>query len=232
MSPVVRTGLVFGLAIVGALLGTSLLSLINGLFSCLSFISVIALGLGAGYTAAKVSGATRDQRLSRGATAGAIAGGVVLVLGTIALVALSSLPFYQQAMQVRIDQALSDAIQQNPELRDAQGDLTQLFSSPMLTGFSVIGNVCSNLFNLVLLALTGLLGSLFWKGAPNVGAYVPAGGAPYNAPSSGSYIPTQNYGSQTYGNQPTNPSYDAQAGQGTSEGGARVYDPNDPNRPQ
>ncbi len=232
MSPVVRTGLVFGLATVGVLIGTSLLGLVNGLFGCLSFISVIALGLGAGYTAAKVSNASRDQRVGRGATAGAIAGGIVLVLGTILLVGLSSLPFYQQATQAQMNQVLNDAIQQNPELRDAQGDLSQIFASPMMTGFSVIGNLCSGLINLVLLVITGLLGSLFWKGAPMAAGYVPAGAAQYNVPPSGSYVPTQTYGSQGYGNQPTNPSYDAQAGQGNSEGGARVYDPNDPNRPQ
>ncbi len=231
MSPVVRTGLVFGLGAVGVMLGSSLLGLINGFLSCLGFLGMIALGLGAGYTAAKVSNATRDQRIGRGATAGAIAGGIALVLGTIVLIGLASLPFYQAATQAQVAQQLSQLQQQNPELQGSEADLTALTSAFSVAG-GVIGAFCSGLFNFVLLLLTGLLGALFWKGTP---AYVPAGGANFAGTPTGGFIPNQS-GGQTYGNQaygaPTDPAGGQTYGNQVDQGSARIYDPNDPNRPQ
>lgn len=205
MSPVVRAGLVFGLAAVGAVAGSMLLPI-----PCISFISVIALGLGAGYTAAKNTNATRDQRIGRGATSGAIAGGITLVGGTIAVIAISQLPFMQAQIQAGVNQAL----QQNPELAGSGIDPAAI-AALAAGGFGIIGGICGGLINFITLLITGLLGALFWKGAP---AYVPASGATYGAPATGGYVPNQT-GSQTYGNQ-------------ANEGGPRVYDPNDPNRPQ
>ncbi|HEY0604953.1 MAG TPA: hypothetical protein VGD58_18685 [Herpetosiphonaceae bacterium] len=217
MSGTVRTGLVFGLGAVGAMIGSSLLALLNPAFGCLSFISIIALGLGAGYTAPKVTMATREQRIGRAATAGAIAAGVVLVLGAIAVIVLSLLPFYQAAIDQQLQNQLQQAFEQDPALRDQQAELTEMFSS-MATGFGVIGGICSGLLNGIVMLLMSLLGALFWKGAP-AAAYVPAGGS---AVPGQFYSPTD----QPYGT-PTQPYRDP-----GDPGGARVYDSNDPNRPQ
>jgi len=217
MSPVVRAGLVFGLAAVAAVAGSALLPI-----PCLGFLSVIALGLGAGYTAAKNTNATRDQRVGRGATAGAIAGGVALVGGTIAVIAISQLPFMQAQIQAGVNQAL----QQNPELAETGLDPAQLAALAAGAG-GIVGGLCGGLINFIAMLITGLLGALFWKGAPT---YVPAGGANYGTPPAGGYIPNQS-GGQTYGT-PTDPASGQPYGNQSDQGGARIYDPNDPNRPQ
>jgi hypothetical protein len=190
-------------------------------------LAVIALGLGAGYTAAKNSNSTRDQRIGRGATAGAIAGLIALVGTAIAVAGISQLPF----MQAQVQAGINEALQQNPELSGSGID-PAAFAQIAAGAGGIIGGICGGIINFLTMLLCGLLGALFWKGSPNMGGYIAAGAGQYNAPPAGSYIPSQNYGNQSYGNQPTNPSYDAQAGHGSSEGGARVYDPNDPNRPQ
>lgn len=66
------------------------------------------------------------------------------------------------------------------------------------------------------MALSGLLGALFWKGAASQAQYMPAGGTTYTPPPTGT-----TYGGQPYGSTPSD-----------TDGGARIYDPNDPNRPQ
>lgn len=217
MSGTVRAGLIFGLGAVGAMLGSALLGLVNPVFGCLSFISIVALGLGVGYTAPKITMATREQRIGRAATAGAIAAGVVLVLGAAALIVLSLLPFYQAAMQNQLQNQLQQAIQQDPAFRDQQAELTELFNTAA-TGFGVVGGFCSGLFNGVVMLLMSLLGALFWKGAP-AATYVPAGG---------SYVPNQTYSTP---NQPYGTPDQSYRDPG-DPGGARVYDSNDPNRPQ
>lgn len=222
MSPVVRTGLVFGLAAVGAVAGSALLPI-----PCIGFLSAIALGLGAGYTAAKTTNATRDQRIGRGATAGAIAGGIVLVGGTIAVIVISQLPFMQAQIQASVNQAL----QQNPELAGSGLDPATI-ASFAAGGFGLIGGLCGGLINFIVMLITGLLGALFWKGTP---AYVPAGGANFAGTPAGGFIPNQS-GGQTYGNQtygaPTDPAGSQTYGNQADQSGARIYDPNDPNRPQ
>jgi hypothetical protein len=71
-------------------------------------------------------------------------------------------------------------------------------------GLGLVGFMCG-IVNFVLMLISGALGGLMWKGAPATANYVPAGG---------SYTPNMTY---------SNPG---------DESGARVYDPNDPNRPQ
>ncbi len=227
MSPTVRAGVVFGLATVGAVAGATLLPI-----PCLSFLAVVALGLGAGYTAAKNSNATRDQRVGRGATAGAIAGGIALVGTAIAIPIITMLlPSYQEQIQAGVNQAL----QQNPELADSGLDPSSLATLVAGAG-GVIGGVCGGMINFIVMLLTGLLGALFWKGAPAGAGYVPAGNMGYGPPS-GSYIPSQTndpsygtppntqaggmpYGGQDHGTPPS------------QESGARIYDPNDRDRSQ
>lgn len=206
MSGTVRAGLVFGLAAVGAVIGSTLLPI-----PCLSLFAVIALGLGAGYTAAKTTNATRDQRVGRGLTAGAIAGGIALVGTTIAIIVFSQLPFVQNQIQAQVGQAL----QQNPDLGESGLDPAQL--AQLATGLGgVVGGFCAGIMNFLIMLICGLLGALFWKGAA-AGQYVPAGGSPYTPPQGGSYIPNQT-NTTGYGGTTTTP----------NEGGPRIYDSNDP----
>lgn len=208
MSGTVRAGLLFGLAAIVASIAALFLPI-----PCVNFIlsigSVIALGWGAGFTAAKTTGATSDQRLGRGLTAGAIGGVVVLIGSVIALIALSGVIMSIPGIQEQI----SEALQQNPDAANLNPDDVGTFLG---AGLGVVG-FCMGLVNFLLMLLGGLIGGLSWK-APAAAAYVPAGGSAYT-PASGGYVPTQT-SSSTY-TPPTE-----------SEGGARIYDPNDPNRPQ
>lgn len=251
MSGTVRAGLVFGLAALLAFIGGTLL---NALIPCVGFIvaivSVIALGWGAGQTAAKTTNAAQGQGTGRGATAGAIGGTVLLIGSVIAFLALSSvitsLPGFEDQLQ--------QALQQNPDANIDPNDAGAFLG----IGFGVVGFGCG-IMNFVLMLIGGLIGGAMWKGTGGTAAYVPAGGTTYGAPPSGSYIPSQTdqtYGNQTYGDQPSgsqpygNQTYGDQPSGGqpygnqtygnppsygnqqNPEGGARVYDPNDPNRPQ
>jgi|GEM_PF-5741869 len=206
MSGTVRAGLVFGLAAVFAFVGGFILPIpcVNVI---IAFVSVIALGWGAGHTAAKTTGAGPGQGTGRGLTAGAIAGGIALVGTVILLMLLSFVPGIRDA----INQGLQQAAQQNPELGDANIDAGAVLGA----GLAIVGFGCGAI-NFVLMLIAGAVGGMMWKGTSS--QYVPAGGS-YNAPSSGSYIPGQT-NDPTYG------------GTQNTEGGARIYDPNDPNRPQ
>lgn len=224
MSGTVRAGLIFGLGAIGAVIGATLLSLVVPI-PCIGFLSVVALGLGAGYTAAKTTNAAREQRIGRGAAAGAIAGSLVLIGGALGVALITQLPAYQ----AQIQQGVGQVLQQNPDFQDSGIDPAQIAS--FATGAAgVVGGVCGGIINFVTMLICGMLGALFWRGAP-AAQYVPAGSASYGAPPSGSYIPGQDAGqsynvppSQPPGGQPPNPP--------SQEGGARIYDPNDPNRPQ
>lgn len=213
MSPTVRAGLIFGAGAIVALIGSTLLPI-----PCLGFLSVLALGMGAGYTANKVMNSARDRRIGRGATAGAI-GGVLALVGTVIAVLIAlNLPGTQAAIQ--------EQLAANPDLGDAGIDPAQLTS--LISGAGgIVGGFCGGLINLVVMVVGGLLGSLFWKGAALTADYVPAGGsAAYNQPPTGGYIPPSG-GAQQY----TTPPAGTTPGGQEPEGGARVYDPNDPNRP-
>jgi hypothetical protein len=204
MSPTVRAGLLFGLG--------GLLAFFGGMFipiPCVNIIiafgSLIALGWGAGYTAAKASGAGPGQGTGRGATAGAIAGVIALIGTVVALIALSSVIMNLPGVREQI----AVALQQDPNTQGLNpGDVEAAAGM----GFAVAG-FCFGVLNFILMLLGGLFGGMMWKGTP-AATYASAGGSPYGT------SPTN-----TYGNQPgtyTPP----------TEGGARVYDPNDPNRPQ
>lgn len=217
MSGTVRAGLLFGLAALVASVGALFLPI-----PCVNFIlslgSVIALGWGAGYTAAKTTNATSEQRIGRGVTAGAIGGTILLVGSVVSLLLLSGVLMSLPAFRDQLAQALA----QNP---DASGQLNpDDLGAVMGLGFGVFG-FCLGLFNFLMMLLGGLFGGLSWK-AP-AASYVPAGGSyipgqsssPTYTQPSGGYIPTQT----------NDPPYNQP---GNTEGGARIYDPNDPNRPQ
>lgn len=163
---------------------------------------LIALGWGAGNTAAKTTGAGSGQGVGRGLTAGAIAGTVVLIGSVAAFFLLQVIPGFGDAFT----QAMQEAAQQNPDAGTA-------------LGLGIIGFGCG-IVNFILMLIGGAIGGLMWKGTPAAAAYTPAGG---------SYVPNQTYSStdQPYGGTPTQDYRDP-----GEPGGARVYDPNDPNRPQ
>jgi hypothetical protein len=201
MSGTVRAGLVFGLGAALAFLGSTMLPI-----PCLNIISVIALGWGAGYTAAKTTGAGPGQGTGRGLTAGAIAGVIVLLGTAIGFLVLTNTPAFQQQLQAQLAQ--------NPAFGESGID-PSTFGSALGVG---IGLFCG-FINFVLMLIAGAIGGLMWKGTPAAANYVPAGG---------SAVPNQTYSStdQPYGT-PNQPYRDP-----GEPGGARVYDPNDPNRPQ
>ena len=207
MSPVVRAGLLFGLAALLATIGATLILVLFPFNLLIAGIAAAALGWGSGYTAAKTSGAGPGQGTGRGAAAGAIAGTIVLIGTVIAFVALTPLitriPGFNEGFQ--------EALQQNPNAADLPEGSASTFLG---LGLGFLG-FCGGFINLMIMLIAGLIGGMLWKGSPS---YVPAGGAAYGTPPAGGYVPTQT-GSQTFGNQ-------------ANEGGARVYDPNDPNRPQ
>lgn len=227
MSGTVRAGLLFGLAALVASIAALFLPI-----PCVNFIlslgSVIALGWGAGYTAAKTTNASSDQRVGRGMTAGAIGGTILLIGSVVSLLLLSgvllSVPAFREQLQQALAQNPDTSAQINPD------DLGTFLGA----GFTVVG-FCLGAVNFLMMLLGGLFGGLSWKGAP---------AAAYGQPG-GSYIPGQPGGSYIPG-QPSNPTYTQPSGSyiptqtndppynqpGNTEGGARVYDPNDPNRPQ
>lgn len=206
MSGTVRAGLIFGLAAALAFLGSTLLPI-----PCLNLLSVIALGWGAGYTAAKTTGAGPGQGVGRGLTAGAIAGVIVLLGTTLGFLLLTNTAVFQEQLQAQLAG--------NPALTDSGLD-PSTFGSALGVG---IGLFCG-FINFVLMLIAGAIGGLMWKGTPAAANYVPAGG---------SSVPNQPYGNQPYGTPdqsygtPNQPYRDP-----GDPGGARVYDPDDPNRPQ
>jgi hypothetical protein len=168
----------------------------------LAFGSLIALGWGAGKTAAKTTGAGPGQGTGRGLTAGAIAGTIVLIGSVLVFLLVQYIPGFQ----AMISQALQQAAQQNPEVGDVD------LGSALGLGLGLAGFMCG-IINFILMLIGGAIGGLMWKGTPSTANYVPAGG---------SYTPNQPTGN------PGNTSYTGS----TDPGGARIYDPNDPNRPQ
>jgi len=223
MSPTVRAGLLFGIA--------ATLAFLAGLFlpiPCvniiLAFGSVVALGWGAGYSANKWMNSSADRKIGRGTAAGAIGGVVTLILTAVLFLVLSGVILSIPSVRDQIGQALQqnpDAAQLNPEdIQAAAG-----------VGFGVVGVGCG-IVNFLLMLLGGLIGGATWKGAASTADYVPAGGSvAYNQPPAGGYIPQS--GQQAGGAQQYNaPASDmTPRDQNPDEGGARVYDPNDPNRP-
>jgi hypothetical protein len=206
MSGTVRAGLVFGLAGVFAFLGGLLLP-IPCVNMVLAFGSLIALGWGAGNTAAKTTGAGPGQGVGRGLTAGAIAGTIVLIGSVLVFLLIQYIP----GVRDQVNLAMQQAAQQNPEAGNVDA------GAMLGLGLGIAGFACG-VINFILMLIGGAIGGMMWKGTPAT-TYVPAGG---------SYVPNQSYSStdQPYGTP-------QQGYRDPGEpGGARVYDPNDPNRPQ
>jgi hypothetical protein len=201
MSGTVRAGIIFGIAGVFAFLGGMIVPI-----PCLNIVvalgSLIALGWGAGQTAAKTTAAGPGQGTGRGLTAGAIAGTIVLIGSVLVFLLVQYIPAFQAA----ISQAMQQAAEQNPDAGNI--DIGTILGASL----GIVGFMCG-IVNFILMLISGAIGGMMWKGTPSTANYVPAGG---------SYTPNQPYGN------PADSSYTGP----TDAGGARIYDPNDPNRQQ
>lgn len=246
-----RAGLLFGLAAVVAFIAGLILP-IPFVNLILALGSVVALGWGAGRTAAKVTGAAAGQGTGRGAGAGAIAGLIQLIGLTLALLLLTNIP----AVRQQLDLALQQAAQQNPDV--AGSGLTGGALSNIL---GVTGGLLCGGINFVLMLIGGLIGGATWRGTPDRGEYVAAGrssgGPSYGGTGTASTYDTSSTtgtGYGTTGTTGTASTYDTtgatgygQAGttgtgygttdttgttgdQGEGDGGVRVYDTDDRTR--
>lgn len=200
-----RTGLLFGIFALLAFFAGSFVPLVG---TFLPFLSVIALGWGAGYTAAKVTNAVGGQRAGRGAGSGALAG-LVTLLGTVAGLALlgqlvRSIILSNPALQAQIEQFVR---QQDPSA--ANVPLDQVLSSPQFLPVLLVVGFCVGLIPLFLMTIAGLIGGLMWSGTPaptSPGDYVAAGSS-----SSTSSQPSTTYSQPgtTYDSSQTGTTYDS-----------------------
>lgn len=158
MSGTVRTGIVFGIAAVVAFIAGFMFPL-PPLNFLLAFGSMLALGWGAGYTAAKIAEPGTGRGIGRGATAGLIAGAVVLALSTL-LFGLLATPAARQA--------LAEMVQPDAQVVDPSGaeSVSADFVIATFVGGSGAG-FCLGLVNLILLAVGGAIGGLSWRGIPS-----------------------------------------------------------------
>lgn len=200
-----RAGIVFGLAAAVAFIASFLLR-IPFINIILALGSVVALGWGAGRTAAKVTGAAAGQGTGRGAGAGAIAGLIQLIGLTIALLLLANVPVVRQ----QLDLALQQAAQQNPNV--AGSGLT---GGALSNIFGVVGGLLCGGINFILMLIGGLIGGATWRGTPNQGEYVAAGRSGGGLGSGGTGTASTYNTSSTTG-----------TGYGTPTGTASTYDTN------
>lgn len=161
MSPPVKAGLVFGLLSVLTFIGGILIAFLPIINLVIAYGSLLALGYGAGYTAAKVSNAPQGGGVGRGALAGTIAGIVNLLAMTILLGVLASLLTQLPGMQDIFAQAQA----QNP------GQPQVPITGGLLGAGGAVAGFCFGLINLIIMLVGGLIGGAVWKGAPQtVGA--------------------------------------------------------------
>jgi hypothetical protein len=209
MSGTVRAGLIFGIAAVFAFVGSLLLIAVSPCIGgILALGSAVALGWGAGYTAAKNTGAGPGQGTARGLTAGAI-GGTILLIGSVIVFLLLFLIVANVLNDPNVRNQVEEMLRENPSFRDidipttAVLGLTNILLSGAFLGF------CIGIINLVLMLLGGAIGGAMWKGTPGTAAtgYGPTGGTPYHPSSSPVESSTR-----------------------SSEGGVRIYDTDEPNR--
>ncbi len=168
MSGTVRAGIVFGMGAV--------LAFTAGLFVPLPFINVLLafgsmliLGWGAGYTAAKTADPGTGSGIGRGALAGLIAGGIVLVVATVVFVLLAN--------TAAVRDAVADILQQNPNIVDTNtGEPASVDPVVATLIGGAGGGFCLGFINLVLLFIGGAIGGFFGNGVvsrgnTNTGAY-------------------------------------------------------------
>lgn len=228
MSPVVRAGLLFGVASVVAAIAGAFIP-IGGVNLLIAFVSVVALGWGAGYTAAKDSGALPGQGTGRGAGAGALAGVVNMILLAIILTVLFSvITRFIPGLDEQFQSALDEAAQANPDQATPNVSATAIFG----VGGAVFG-FCIGLVNLILMTIAGLVGGALYKGTP--GTMEPSG-VPYIPGSTQTYGTPQAGGANVYSTSPTGasvygtpPPSNANVYGTPQTGNANVYDPSQPN---
>jgi hypothetical protein len=155
----VRIGLIFGVAAAIAFTAGLLIPIPCVRF-LLAFGSIIALGWGAGYTAAKTTRIAAGQGIGRGAATGAIAGGVVLTISTLAFLVLANTAFFQELFR--------EALQQNPGIVSpsaAQPSTMDAVPAAFISGAGA--GFCLGTVNLVLMVIAGAIGGAMWKGVPS-----------------------------------------------------------------
>ncbi len=183
MSPILKAGLIYGLASVAAFF-VLLFVPIPLLNLVLAYVALIVLGWFAGRSAAQNSGALAGQGSGRGAAAGAIAGAINLVVMAISFAALLSVitrvPGVREQMQAGLDQArTNNPGQQVPSSTDLTG---------MLGAAGAVAGVCLGLVSLIFMTVAGLVGGATYKGSPTGTAGT--AGAPYTiGPLPGAYAP-------------------------------------------
>jgi hypothetical protein len=161
MSNTVRAGVIFGIAAVVAFIG-GLFFPLPPLNYVLAFGSMIALGWGAGYTAAKTAPVGSERGVGRGATAGLIAGGVMLIASVIIFALLANLS--------PIREAISAAVQQQGVVDPNTGNPTSVDPTAATLSTGAGAGFCLGLINLLLLAAGGAVGGFLWRGVPSSGA--------------------------------------------------------------
>lgn len=146
MRGVLRSGLVFGVAAIVALLAVLIMAAASAGLSLLGMLLVmLLLGIGAGYSAATTRRSLRSQGVGRGVAAGAIAGSVAMIGSLVLGVALASVA--QQRLDIwiqRIDPLI--AIPFDP--------------SSFVRGGGVATGFCLGLVNLILMVVGGGLGGV------------------------------------------------------------------------
>lgn len=154
-----RIGLVFGLAALAFAAG--LFVPLPPLNFLLAFGSVLVLGWGAGYTAAKTTGTQAGAGIGRGATAGGVAGGLVLVTSVIVFFLLANTAVFQQIFR--------EVFQQNPGIVDSNtGEPTSVDPTIAALIGGAGGSFCLDLINLILMFVGGAVGGMLWRGVPSV----------------------------------------------------------------
>ncbi|HEX6290408.1 MAG TPA: hypothetical protein VFZ66_14555 [Herpetosiphonaceae bacterium] len=126
------------------------------------------------------------------------------IAGTVVLIG-SVLVFLLVQYIPGFQDAISQGLQQAAQQNPEVGDVD--VGSFLGLGLGIAGFMCG-IINFILMLIGGAIGGMMWKGTPTTADYVPAG----------SYQPNQ-----PFGNPPSTSG---------DEGGARIYDSNDPNRQQ
>lgn len=154
-----RIGLIFGIAAAVAFIAGSILP-IPCVNAVLALGSLVALGWGAGYTAAKTTGTPATRGIGRGATAGAIAGTVFLVLSIVLFLLLSNTAFFQAMFQEALEQSTLPASPTTGEPTTLDPTVAALFGG-------AAGGFCIGVIGLILMLIGGAVGGMMWRGVPS-----------------------------------------------------------------
>lgn len=157
MSATVRSGLIFGLVGLVAVIIVSFVPLIGALL-CGPGTALIVGGL-AGYFALRWS--ATPAGVGQGALAAAIAG-VGILIGTVLFIIVSfSLIQNDPSFQNILDQAIQQQLDRQPDVSVSAEDM-----AAMVRTFVPITGFCFGIINLVIALVGGLLGALIGRRTP------------------------------------------------------------------